>query len=133
MEVVKKATSTPFLVKLWGILEEDNAACSWNADGRTFSVRSIKDMERDVLPRYFRSRLFSTFQRQLSYFGFRKQSQPDDKCRWYHDLFQRHAPENVLLIKRKVNTGNEHKKRKRSTMTPNTTGKRVTRSGAGVE
>jgi hypothetical protein len=74
-------------------------------------------MEKDVLPRYFRSRQFSTFQRQLSYFGFKKQSTQHDKCRWCHNLFQRGKPEDVLLIKRKVNTGNEHKKRKRADCT----------------
>jgi hypothetical protein len=113
MEIVKQAAATPFLVKLWSILEEDNAAMHWNVDGVTFSVKSIHDLERDILPRYFRSRQFSTFQRQLSYFGFRKQSTPHDKCRWCHELFQRNRPGDVLLIKRKVNTGNEHKKRKR--------------------
>ena len=113
METMKKATSTPkFLVKLWAILEENNTAMHWNADGVTFSVKSSKDMEKDVLPRYFRSRQFSTFQRQLSYFGFKKQSTQHDKCRWCHNLFQRGKPEDVLLIERKVNTGNEHKKRK---------------------
>jgi hypothetical protein len=113
MEIVKRATSTPFLVKLWSILEENNAAMKWDADGTTFSVMSTKDVETDILPRFFRSKLFSTFQRQLSYFGFKKQSTQHGKCRWYHDLFQKDQPEKVLLIKRKVNSGNEHKKRKR--------------------
>jgi hypothetical protein len=113
MEIVKRATSTPFLVKLWGILDENNTAMHWDEDGKTFSVMSTKDVETDILPRYFRSKLFSTFQRQLSYFGFKKQSTQHGKCRWYHDLFQKNAPEKVLLIKRKVNSGNEHKKRKR--------------------
>lgn len=112
MEIVKKASSTPFLGKLWKILEEDNNIVGWNEDG-TFSVKSKDDLEEKVLPRHFRSGQFSSFERQLNYYGFKKKSQPDDKLCWFHELFQRHSPEKVLLIKRKVNTGNEKKKRVR--------------------
>jgi hypothetical protein len=113
MDIISQATSTPFLVKLWAILEEENAAVSWNSNGKSFSVHSTKCIEQDVLPRYFRSNQFTTFQRQLSFYGFKKQSSHRDRYRWQHELFQRSQPELVLLIKRKVNTGNENKKRDR--------------------
>jgi hypothetical protein len=109
MEIVSKATSTPFLIKLWTILAEPgfSHAISWNRDNRGFTIHDNDALETDVLPSYFRSTQFSSFQRQLNYFAFRKVG----KKGYAHALFDRAQPQLVLQIKRKTNTGNLNKKR----------------------
>ena len=73
-EIVKKATSTPFLIKLWKILGDPNNkhAISWNSDGLGFEITDPEALEHDVLADHFRSTQFSSFQRQLNYFTFKK-------------------------------------------------------------
>ena len=72
-EIVKKATSTPFLIKLWQILSDpDNQeAIHWNPDGQGFTIEDPDALE-EILVGYFRSKLFSSFLRQLNYFTFKK-------------------------------------------------------------
>jgi hypothetical protein len=110
MAIVSKATSTPFLIKLWTILAEPgfSHAISWNRDNRGFTIHDNDALETDVLPSYFRSTQFSSFQRQLNYFAFRKVG----KKGYAHALFDRSLPQLVLEIKRKTNTGNLNKNRK---------------------
>jgi len=109
MDIVSKATSTPFLIKLWSILENPDFAhaVAWISDTE-FTIIDIHALERDVLHHFFRSERFGTFQRQLNYFSFRKIG----KTSYSHDLFNRTSPQNVLQIKRKTNTGNLMKNRK---------------------
>jgi hypothetical protein len=63
-----------FLHKLWTMLEiEENAhILNWNDEGDRFHVLDIEAMEKYILPKYFRHSKFSSFQRQLNYFGFKK-------------------------------------------------------------
>jgi hypothetical protein len=105
-DIVKKVRS-PFLRKLWAILEDVESvdAISWDYPLRqSFTIHSAKLMERDVLPRFFKSHLFNSFQRQLNYFGFCKLGK--EGFIYYLELFRADAPGNLLMIKRKVNTGN---------------------------
>ena len=53
-----------------------------------------------VLPRFFKSHNFNSFQRQLNYFGFNKTSK--DIIQYSLDLFHADAPDDILLMKRKV-------------------------------
>jgi len=109
MKVVLKATSTPFLIKLWKMLNNINYhhAICWTGINE-FAIIDIKALERDVLHLFFRSAQFSSFQRQLNYFSFTKLG----KKRYTHPLFDRTCPHHILLIKRKTNTGNLLKNRK---------------------
>jgi len=107
MEILSKATA--FLVKLWRILAEPtfSHAIHWTGD-QEFIIPDIRALERDVLPHYFRSTQYSSFQRQLNYFSFSKVG----KMSYAHPHFDRTNPSAVMLIKRKTNTGNITKKRK---------------------
>ena len=70
VEVVRDGTtSTPFLFKLWSMLEDPDYAhaISWNNEIRGFTVHNI-----DLLLSQFQSRQFSFFHRQLNYFSFNK-------------------------------------------------------------
>jgi hypothetical protein len=120
MNIVSKATSTPFLVKLWSMLEDaDNRRLiSWSAGGGAFriAVGHVGEMEQ-LLPLYFRSQKFTSFLRQLKYYGFKKGARGKDRKfhHWHHKDHQFHKdrPKDVLKIKRRANTGNELKKRAR--------------------
>jgi hypothetical protein len=106
MAIVSRCSTTPFLVKLWAMLDPANAdALEWCGDGDQFEIRCPDKMSRDVLPKYFRHNNFSSFQRQLNYFGFRKTGRGTRGCLYYHEDFCLHRPHDVLRIRRKTNTG----------------------------
>ena len=85
-----------FIAQLWAILAEPSHAhvVAWHAAGTEFEVKLPKRM-REVLPLYFKHNNFSSFQRQLNYFGFRKCGQGPDGigCSYAHDCFRRDRPE----------------------------------------
>lgn len=63
----------PFLRCLRYMLEHESPEIlRWSADGRSFEVLDVERMSTDVLPRYFKHRKYTSFQRQLNYFHFRK-------------------------------------------------------------
>ena len=95
-----------FLSKLWSILEdpENRHIVSWDDAGANFHVYLSKALETSILPKYFRHGKFSSFQRQLNYFGFKKIGKGDHGGSVYHHpMFQRNKPEDCLKIKRKTN------------------------------
>ena len=108
MAIVSRCSTTPFLVKLWAMLDDpDNApAIEWDATGDNFAVKDPSRMSRDVLPKHFRHNNFSSFQRQLNYFGFKKTGKGKGRgCTYTHEDFCLHRPHDVLRIRRKTNTG----------------------------
>lgn len=94
----------PFLQHVVDILEEadDSVAC-WSADGQSFSVSDVKSFSRLHLASHFKSSQFSSFVRQLNFYGFHKVAQ-DGKKHWTfrHDLFIRGRPDLMQNIKRKT-------------------------------
>jgi hypothetical protein len=59
----------PFILKLWMMLEyEDPKLLRWQEDGSAFLIPELKAVEDHVLPKYFRGKHFSSFQRQVSRF-----------------------------------------------------------------
>ena len=64
----------PFIVKLWQMLAEDSTfhGLAWGEGGESFHVRGSKSAISKMLARYFRHNEYSSFQRQLNYFGFIK-------------------------------------------------------------
>jgi hypothetical protein len=94
-----------FLSKLWHILSEEEhfSICSWDAAGEHFEVKHTQEMSDKILPKYFRHNKFSSFQRQLNYFGFKKIGKGSSGSLYSHPLFHRDKPEQVLKIRRKTN------------------------------
>ena len=45
---------------------------AWSPDGRTFVVKDVPRFESAVIPQYFKHSKFSSFVRQLNFYGFRK-------------------------------------------------------------
>jgi len=109
MDIVAQASTTPFLVKLWAMLadEGNKHAIAWDTTGDAFEVLSPEMMSKHVIPQHFRHNNFSSFQRQLNYFGFKKIGKGAYGCLYQHENFRRDFPALVLQIRRKTNS--EHK------------------------
>jgi hypothetical protein len=99
----------PFLQKLWEILEDKQHAdiVCWAESGETFEVKVPSLFSTVVLPKYFKHGKFSSFQRQLNYFGFRKigksASHKDEPCCYSHEHFRNGRPDEISKIRRKTN------------------------------
>lgn len=62
-----------FIKKLRTILDtEDNNIIGWGKDNCTIEIYNINTFETHILPKYYKSRKFKSFQRQLNYFNFKK-------------------------------------------------------------
>lgn len=57
---------------------------------------------RDIAPKYFRQKKFSSFTRQLNMYGFEKVSNGSDKGAFSHPDFQRGKPELCTRIVARV-------------------------------
>lgn len=105
----------PFLVKLWQMLadEENFEVLAWDESGESFHVRGSLNAISKMLQRYFRHNKYSSFQRQLNYFGFKKYKLSDGTVIYYHQHFCLDRPNDVLKIRRKTNTGAREKQQER--------------------
>lgn len=75
----KGATTIPiFLKKTYKMIDTCNAdVASWTADGEMFVVKDPDVFASTIIPQYFDHNKFSSFARQLNFYGFRKmQSKP---------------------------------------------------------
>lgn len=101
-----------FLSKTYHMIDRcDNEIAMWSENGDNFVVKNVEKFASHVLPLYFKHSNFSSFARQLNFYGFRKlRSDPIltsdvDPCtscyvRFYHEKFQRGKPELLQHIKR---------------------------------
>ncbi|KAL7428954.1 hypothetical protein ACHAXH_003209 [Discostella pseudostelligera] len=62
-----------FLKKTYRMIDTcDPEICSWTADGEMFVVKNPELFSSDIIPQYFDHNKFSSFARQLNFYGFRK-------------------------------------------------------------
>jgi hypothetical protein len=106
-----------FLRKAYHIINTcDPQFASWSADGRSFYVKDQDRFAEEVIPKCFKHNHFSSFVRQLNFYGFRKlredhvelDSVDEAKSKWCHfrhPKFQRGRPE--LLKEISKNTHKE--------------------------
>ena len=74
----------------------------WNAEGTTLVVSSPDSFSAEVLPKYFKSSNFSSFVRQLHFYGFRKTDKDKNSWEFQHPSFQRGKAANLSHISRKT-------------------------------
>ncbi|KAG1707088.1 hypothetical protein DVH05_026284 [Phytophthora capsici] len=93
----------PFLKSLRQILDNENPAIlRWTADGKAFEIHDMEAMMRQVLPKYFKHGKYTSFQRQLNYFNFRKWTKSKAVvCTFSNPFFQRDQPALSWRITRK--------------------------------
>ncbi len=83
----------------------------WAEDGESFVVKNVEKFATNVLPQYFKHSNFSSFARQLNFYGFRKlkaepiltadyDARTASYVRFYHENFQKGKPELLSNIKR---------------------------------
>ncbi|KAE9299899.1 hypothetical protein PF008_g23137 [Phytophthora fragariae] len=93
----------PFLKSLRRMLQdESDAVLRWTPDGRAFEIHDMDEMMARVLPKYFKHSKYTSFQRQLNYFNFRKWTKSKAVvCTFSNDFFLRDQPELAWRITRK--------------------------------
>ena len=102
-----------FIAKTHQLIEfAPKAFIEWTTDGTSFIVKEPKRLEKEVLQKYFNHRNFSSFSRQLSFYGFQKfntylrlnSSKMATRCFEYrHKSFIRGRLDLMREIKRKTN------------------------------
>mmetsp|Transcript_573 Transcript_573/g.815 ORF Transcript_573/g.815 Transcript_573/m.815 type:complete len:447 (+) Transcript_573:159-1499(+) len=103
-----------FLRKTYHMIDTCNpdVAC-WSEDGETFVVKNTDVFEKTIIPQFFKHSKFSSFVRQLNFYGFRKikyadtikidaklEAETANFWRFRHEKFQRGKPELLIEIKR---------------------------------
>ncbi|CCI39844.1 unnamed protein product [Albugo candida] len=88
-----------FLKALYRMLAtEDPNIISWSSDGHFFQIYDITRLEKEILSKYFKHNNFSSFQRQLNNFGFRKWTKTRaNVCTFSHDTLRRCEPGELTL------------------------------------
>ncbi|GMF40456.1 unnamed protein product [Phytophthora fragariaefolia] len=93
----------PFLKSLRQMLDAENPRIlRWTPDGRAFEIHDMAAMMQLVLPKYFKHSKYTSFQRQLNYFNFRKWTKSKAVvCTFSNQFFQRDDPALAWRITRK--------------------------------
>lgn len=93
------------------IEKSDPEIATWSEAGDNFVVKNVDLFAQEILPQYFKHSNFSSFARQLNFYGFRKlkaepiltadfDARTATHVRFFHEHFHRHKPELLLNIKR---------------------------------
>jgi hypothetical protein len=94
----------------------DPAVASWSNDGLTFVVKDSKKFQDDVIPKYFKHNNFSSFVRQLNFYGFHKvksdplliekaeASEESKYWKFHHEKFQHGRPDLLSEIRKSNRT-----------------------------
>ncbi|CAJ1887919.1 unnamed protein product [Cylindrotheca closterium] len=95
LKPIRGGVQSPFPVVLHRMLEDSGiknfaGIVSWQSHGRAFLIRQPKEFVASVLPKYFKHSKLSSFQRQLSLYGFiRLTHDGADRGAYYHEAFLR--------------------------------------------
>ncbi|KAG5185196.1 HSF-type DNA-binding-domain-containing protein, partial [Tribonema minus] len=86
---------------LASILENESAdIIGWSQSGRSFGIREMNAFKDQILPQYFKHDKFSSFQRQLNLYGFRKIVKGNESGCYIHTYFRRGHPELLKQVRR---------------------------------
>ncbi|DAZ98706.1 TPA: hypothetical protein N0F65_006738 [Lagenidium giganteum] len=98
----------PFLKNLRKMLQVESAdVIRWTPDGRAFEIHDMERMMNVVLPKYFKHRKYTSFQRQLNYFNFKKWTKSKAVvCTFSNEYFLRDQPDLAWRIARKKSIQN---------------------------
>lgn len=65
-------TLNRFIAKTYHIINSDEPTAIWVRDGKSFLIVDTKKFSETVLPKYFKHSKFTSFVRQLNFYGFHK-------------------------------------------------------------
>jgi len=101
-----------FLTKTYHMIDRcDGDIATWSLTGDNFVVKNVEKFASTILPMYFKHSNFSSFARQLNFYGFRKlkaepiltadyDARTASYVRFFHEKFQKDKPELLYFIKR---------------------------------
>lgn len=97
-----------FLVTTMTMIEENNHTkiLYWSENGSSFVIEN-QELFFKMLPKYFKTKNYSSFVRQLNMYDFHKMKNEKGFHEFKHPLFKRGHPELLSQIQRKVN--DQHK------------------------
>ena len=89
----------------------DPSVATWNTTGENFIIKNVDTFASTILPQYFKHSNFSSFARQLNFYGFRKvKSEPicladadehtSSYISFYNEYFKKDRPDLLIQIKR---------------------------------
>ncbi|CAM9608037.1 unnamed protein product, partial [Sphacelaria rigidula] len=103
--VGKRGAPQAFARKLYEILTtESTAVIAWNAQGTAFHVKDVETFSEQTLTRYYRHSKFSSFQRQLNLYSFRKIVKGPDTGGYAHPMFHRDRPDDLYHVRRSISS-----------------------------
>ena len=82
--------------------EKHNGIIKWNTSGNSFFVTNTEEFIK-ILPKYFKTKNYSSFVRQLNMYDFHKIKNDEGYNEFKHILFKRDQVDDLYKIKRKVN------------------------------
>lgn len=101
--VGKRGAPQAFARKLYEILStESTSVISWNSSGTAFHVRDVDTFSEETLTKYYRHSKFSSFQRQLNLYSFRKIVKGPDAGGYAHPMFHRDRPDDLYHVRRSI-------------------------------
>ena len=81
---------------------EDPRIIRWSHSGTAIQIFNVDLLAKLILPKYFKHGKYSSFQRQLNYFGFKKWTKTQTNiCTFSNPHFLRSEPNELGQIKRK--------------------------------
>jgi len=101
-----------FLRKTFTMIDTcDPSIAGWSADGTSFLVRDTDRLAKTVVPQFFKHNKWSSFVRQLNFYGFKKvkgeavtleqEEQLEGTVRFRHEHFVRYRPDLLVEIQRR--------------------------------
>jgi len=109
---MKKDEVPVFLKKTYHMIDTcDPTIATWSSDGRTFVVKDIDIFAAEIIPQFFKHNNFSSFVRQLNFYGFRKikndtvrihddEEEAQKYWKFKHEFFLRGRPDLLKEIRK---------------------------------
>jgi len=108
-QVAAWATNSGYLSGATAATANDIPLISWSGTGRAFRIVDVKLFAETVLPKYFRTAKFSSFQRNLNLYGFCKVRKGPDTDMYAHPSFLRGHPEKLILLRKLTTTADRRR------------------------
>lgn len=109
---MKKDEVPVFLKKTYHMIDTcDPTIATWSSDGRTFVVKDTEIFASEIIPQFFKHNNFSSFVRQLNFYGFRKikndtvrihddEEEAQKYWKFKHEFFLRGRPDLLKEIRK---------------------------------
>jgi len=98
---IRRGAPQAFPRKLFDLINsEPDAIIGWGEHGESFLLNNPKKFVDEILPKHFRHSHFSSFQRQLNLYGFKRITSGPEAGAYIHPKFKLNQPELLTDIRR---------------------------------